>query len=286
MRSQVGKILMVASLALFLSSMALYTFIAPPNVVPTPGQVGTLATQAYCYLGVLLLASILFIIGFFWHLKDKAREEVRGGEIPLSPGSILAYVLTHRKYRLVLIASVLMYGTFYGVLTSIVAYRPDLDFSTLPGLVIPSVQPDVLTGYPLYVPEVTVFLTGHLGLIMIPLTFIMALMVSVLVGVNMSLTVFAYDSRVRGAGTNWGGQLGAVIGLFTGCPTCAGLYFFSLLGGSGAATLAVTLEYFQPLFILLSIPILIGTPYLIVRGLARVFREGCIVLPPGNHQRS
>lgn len=72
--------------------------------------------------------------------------------------------------------------------------------------------------------------------------------------------------------------MGAIVGLFTGCPTCAGVFFAYVLGGSGAVSFAALLAYYQPVFILLSIPVLLVTPYLVSRSLAKVFREGCVYL--------
>jgi hypothetical protein len=68
------------------------------------------------------------------------------------------------------------------------------------------------------------------------------------------------------------------VGLFTGCPTCAGLFFANVLGGAGAVTLATGLASYQPLFILVSLPVLAVTPYLTARSLSKVFREGCVLV--------
>jgi hypothetical protein len=72
--------------------------------------------------------------------------------------------------------------------------------------------------------------------------------------------------------------LGALVGLFTGCPTCAGLFFANAIGGTGAVSFATLLGYYQPVFIALSIPVLIVTPYLISRSLSKVIKEGCVVI--------
>ncbi len=68
------------------------------------------------------------------------------------------------------------------------------------------------------------------------------------------------------------------MGLFTGCPTCAGLFFANFLAGTGAVGFATILGYYQPAFILLSIPVLVAAPYLTSRSLSRVYREGCVFL--------
>jgi hypothetical protein len=195
----------------------------------------------------------------------------------------MSYILSQKRYAATFALGSLAYGLLFSFLTGIIAIRPNVDFSRFPGLVIPSVQPVQFVGLPFFVPEVTVFLSNHVALVLIPLTLIMMVVVSILVGVNLALSAFAYDNRAKGQGSI-GSQLGAIIGLFTGCPTCAGLYFFSLLGGSGAVSVAVTLGYYQPLFVFLSIPILLASPYLVSRSLSKVFTDGCVLVPTG-HQR-
>ena len=276
---------MLGATLLFVVATAIYSLIAFENGVLSPQVAQALTTPAYVYLLSIGLAMVIFLVGLFQYLRKRADILKAKGKILLSPGSLVPYLLSQTRYRVVLGTAAVAYGSLYGLLTSVVVFRPDLDFRSLPGLAIPSIQPDQLVGTPLYVPEVTVFLTDHLGLILIPLTILMLVAVSVLVGINLALTVFAYDNRTKGAGISWSGQLGAAIGLFTGCPTCAGLYFFSVIGGSGAASVAITLGYFQPVFVLLGIPVLLITPYLTSRALTKVFREGCVIVPQSGYHR-
>ena len=264
---------------------AVYAYLTPVSVVPSPQLASYLAAPALLYLAILIVGILVALVDLGRYSSKKASVLTGGGLIPLSPSSVGPYILGLSRYRRVFAASALLYGILYSFLTSIVVYRADISFASFPGLKIPSVQPDQLTGLPLYVPEVTVFLTDHVALVLVPLTLILMVTISVLVGFNVSLAAFAYDNRVRGGGSWWGSQLGAIIGLFTGCPTCAGLYFFSLLGGSGAVSFAVVLSYYQPVFMILSVPVLLGTPFLISRTLSRQFREGCVVVPPSGHQR-
>lgn len=78
----------------------------------------------------------------------------------------------------------------------------------------------------------------------------------------------------------WVAGIGAVVGLVTGCPTCAGLFFGGLLGGVGAVSFATLLADYQPAFIAISIPVMVATLYLISRSLSKVFKDGCLVLQP------
>jgi hypothetical protein len=285
-RSIVGRPIQVlaSSMILLAVMVTAYALIAPAGATPTPGVVDVLFVPSLWYFLLLGVGTILLMLYLSRYLRTRGNELATGGSVPLSPSHIVPFILSRRRYYLVFGLSAFLYALLYGFLTGIVAYRPGVDFSQFPGLAIPSVQPDQLVGSPLFVPELTVFLSNHVALLLIPITLIMMVVVSVLVGVNFALSVFAYDNRVRGRRGSLGGQLGALVGLFTGCPTCAGLYFFSVLGGSGAVSVAVTLDYYQPLFVILSIPVLLASPYLISRSLSKVFRDGCVVVST-SHQR-
>jgi len=275
----VGSVLLLAVI------VAIYAYFAPSTVIPSPELAAALALPAYLYLLIIAVGLVAILVDLMRYSRKKADALVRGGSVPLSPSSIGPYVLSKRRYWVVFSVSALLYGILYSFLTSVVAYRPDISFAEFPGLVIPSVQPDQLIGAPLYVPEVTVFLSDHVALVLVPLTIVLMVTISVLVGFNLALAAYAYDNRARKGNGSWVGQLGAVVGLFTGCPTCAGLYFFSLLGGSGAASFAVVLGYYQPLFVALCVPVLLATPYLISRSLAKLFKDGCVIVSPWNHHR-
>jgi hypothetical protein len=282
-RGGVYKHVLLAAVSTGGLAVAAYTLIAPPETVPSPSSTAELTAPACWYLLLLFLTLLGAVAGLLGLMKGRSSQQQESGLVPLSPTSVTPYVLSQRRYGRIFVTTAVAYGVLYSFLTGILAYRPDIDFSAFPGLAIPSAQPDQLIGAPLYVPEVTVFITNHFAMVLVPLTLILMVVVSVLVGVNSALAAFAYDNRSKGSVGMWRGQLGAIVGLFTGCPTCAGLYFYSLVGGSGAVSFAVALGYYQPLFVLLSVPVLLLSPYLISRSLSKVFRDGCIVLGEGHH---
>ena len=245
---------------------------------PTPQSVADLVPVAEVFFVVVLIAAAMVLLDLrriLIHRMEAIREE---GVAYLAPSWIIPYVLSVRRYRRYFVVSAALYGVFYAIITSMIVYQPTVDFASTYGVQVPSAQIIPIQGAPLFTPVITVYLVNHLGLLLIPLTTILLLNTSVLVGLNFALAGFAFDSRVRGAGRGWLGGIGAVVGLFTGCPTCAGLFFANFLGGTGAATFAALLGYYQPAFILLSIPVLLVAPYLTSRGLAKVFHEGCVLV--------
>ncbi len=228
---------------------------------------------------LVLVVGITLVMADLWRGARRrilvARSE---GFVPLSPGSMIPYLLSMKKYWRYFLVSSLVYGAFYSVITSMVVFQPTVDFAQAYGATYPSATITPCCGAPLFTPVITVYLVNHLGLLLIPLTVILLVTISILVGLNATMAAFAFASRARGTSRGWLGGLGAVVGLFTGCPTCAGVFFANLIGGSGAISLTTFLAYYQPVFILLSLPVLLVTPYLISRSLSKVFLRGCVVL--------
>ncbi|MDA4125258.1 MAG: hypothetical protein OK438_07430 [Thaumarchaeota archaeon] len=244
----------------------------------TPQRAAFFTLVAETYLVVLLVGVAMVFLGLREEVASRQRTTVARGVTPLSPAWLIPHVLSVKKYRRYFVAAAVLYGLFYAAITSMIVYQPGVDFGQAYGASLPSAVVTACCGAPLYSPVVTVYVVNHLGLLLIPLTVLLLLATSTLVGLNFALVAFAFDSRAKGVGRGWVGGLGAMVGLFTGCPTCAGLFFANVLGGGGAVSFAVLLAYYQPVFILLSLPVLLATPYLISRSLGRVFREGCVVL--------
>ncbi len=271
--------MVVVSTVIYVNQEGFMTFV-------TPERAAFFSLVAETYLLVLLAGVAMVFLGLRELVVKRMRAAKDQGFAWLSPTWLIPYVLSVRRYRRYFLASAALYGIFYAVITSMIVYQPTVDFGQAYGAAIPSAIVTPCCGAPLFAPVVTVYVVNHLGLLLIPLTVLLLLAISTLVGLNFALTAFAVDNRVRGAGKGWVGGLGAVVGLFTGCPTCAGLFFANVLGGSGAVSFAALLAYYQPVFILFSLPVLLVTPYLISRSLGRVFREGCVVVDSSRRSAS
>lgn len=257
---------------------AVYSYELTALAIPTPEAVSNLIPTAAVYFLVIVLCIGMVLYDARRVVSDRAAAIESKGVAPVSPGWVIPYVLSVRKYRRYFGVSTLLYGIFYAVITSMIVLQPSVDFVKAYGVSIPSASITPVAAAPLFSPVVTVYLVNHVGVLLIPLTVLLLVATSVLVGLNFALAGFAFDSRVRGAGRGWASGIGALIGLFTGCPTCAGLFFANFLGDTGAVSFATLLGYYQPAFILLSIPVLLAAPYLTSHSLSKVFREGCVFL--------
>ena len=210
----------------------------------------------------IIFLSLLFV-GYGIYRIFKAEQQLK-----TDANSLMSYITAaflDNKYWKVMAISAIIYGIFFGFLSQIFIYRYDISFSEQ-GITVPSVNVIPCCNMPGYVPMLTVFPTDHFLIMIIPINIILAVIVSVLVGFNISLTLYAFnlEKAQNTKRVSFVGSVGAISGLFVGCPTCAGSLFSMLLGYSLGTTMAV-LAPFQTLFILISIPSLILAPFLIGR---------------------
>jgi hypothetical protein len=210
----------------------------------------------------IIFLSLLFV-GYGIYRIFKAEQRLK-----TNTDSLMSYITAaflDNKYWKVMAISAIIYGIFFGFLSQIFIYRYDISFSEQ-GITVPSVNVIPCCNMPGYVPMLTVFPTDHFLIMIIPINIILAVIVSVLVGFNVSLALYAFklEKAQNTKRVSFVGSVGAISGLFVGCPTCAGSLFSMLLGYSLGTTMAV-LAPFQTLFILISIPSLILAPFLIGR---------------------
>lgn len=217
------------------------------------------ATAFYSYvaLGIAMAVAGTLLIGI--GLAKKKVEE------PGSVWTVISRALNSRPdIRVGAVAGVL-YGIAYLFVSSMVVYQPSVDFAAVYGVTAPSVSAAACCGSPGTVPELIVYLMPqwHFALQILPLDAFFAAVIPILVGFNVAVAAHALrDSGLR-SNAGWLAPVGIAAGLFTGCPTCAGLALAGALGGLGATSLAVALAPFQALFIALSIPALVASPFLV-----------------------
>lgn len=199
-------------------------------------------------------------------------EQIRTARAPAN--SLISFITgafsDRNYYWKIMIVAAVSYGIFFGFLSQILVYRADVSF-TERGIKVPSLDLIPCCAAPGYMPMATVYITDHFLILIIPLNVILATIVSLLVGFNVALSIFAF--RVKKSlqtKTSLAAGIGATSGLFVGCPTCAGSLISALLGigvaGAGGTSASV-LAPFQTLFIAASIPALVVAPFLIVRSI-------------------
>ena len=195
----------------------------------------------------------------------------------MNSNSLVYYItnaFSENKYWKVMVIAAIAYGIFFGFLSQIFIYRNDISFSQQ-GIAIPSINIVPCCNIPGYVPMFSAYVTDHFLVLLIPLNIILAVVVSGLVGFNTALGVYAFKISTKIRSTkkiSLIGSVGAAGGLFVGCPTCAGSFFSALLGFGVVGESITVLASFQTLFIGLSIPVLIITPFLVARSIRTNYR--------------
>jgi Ca2+/Na+ antiporter len=100
-----------------------------------------------------------------------------------------------------------------------------------------------------------------------------------LVGFNAVSSIYAFRlyrsekkiSRIFGEKrTKFLGILGTTTSLFAVCPTCASFYLFNVFAGSISTTIASFAVSYYALFISLSVPLLVVTPFVTAINIKRM----------------
>jgi hypothetical protein len=184
--------------------------------------------------------------------------------------SFITGAFSDLNYWKIMIVAAIGYGIFFGFLSQILVYRADVSFNER-GIKVPSLDLIPCCAAPGYMPMATLYITDHFLILIIPLNVILATIVSLLVGFNVALSIYAFRlKKSLQTKTSLAAGIGATSGLFVGCPTCAGSLISALLGigiaGAGGTSASV-LAPFQTLFIAASIPALVVAPFLIARSI-------------------
>jgi hypothetical protein len=176
-------------------------------------------------------------------------------------------VFSDNYYWKIMIVSAIGYGIIFALLSQILIYRNDVSF-VQQGVHVPSISVIPCCNIIGYVPMLSVYLTDHFLFLLIPINIVLVIVVSTLVGFNVSLNVYALKLTKKFSNSktlsSLLGSVGLTSGLFIGCPTCAGSLFSLLLGFWSGAAISI-LAYFQTVFIVICIPALIVSTILIAR---------------------
>ena len=249
-------------------AFVIYSRFTTPSSDPLAVQAQQLNNLAYAIFAITAASMASMLYGSYSIFRS---EQMRAA----GSNSLISFItgaFANRNYWRIMAVAAIGYGIFFGFLSQIFVYRADVSF-TEKGLKVPSVDMTPCCAAPGYMPMLTVYVTDHFLILVIPINVILAAVVSGLVGFNVALSVFTYRlKKLLQVNTSIAGGVGATCGLFVGCPTCAGSLLSALIGIGvvGAGTSASVLAPFQTLFIAVSIPALVAAPFLIARSIRSV----------------
>jgi hypothetical protein len=258
------------------------TVISYPSLLPTTiSSENSIWINQISYLFYILLVGsiVLTVLGIrkTLHLCGCRINSSLNLSSSFSISEIIVSIVNDKKYFRFFWPASIGYGIFYAVVSSMIIYRPD-NISNFSGVAIPSVI--VMSYGPIgYVPTIAAYFSEHIGLLVIPINLLVTLVVSTLVGFNTVLSVYAFANRPKKSITTSSGTssilsaLGATTSLFAACPTCASFYIFNIMAGSLASTIAAFAVVYYILFVVISIPLLLITPFITTLSIRRMMRS-------------
>ncbi len=252
-----GKKLIVFGFVTIAIVFLLYGRYQDPELL-TPSAIDSIQRIAYGFYIVLVLSFGAIAFGMYRYHKEKV--EIKGKDL----STIIAITTWNLKSRKIFIATFIGYGIFFSLVSGTLVYQPEISFSYHYGAEIPSGFIAPCCDGPGYMPKIIVYLTDHIGLQIIPINLVLQVIVSYLVGLNAAIAVSAYSISKKGRGAS---SIGAAAGLFIACPTCAGTFLSIFIGTASGIALSIALTQLQTLFIAISIPILLITPYVMAKKL-------------------
>jgi len=270
MRESGFRILFVGLFSMIIAFVMFSRFTVPSSDLTV--QAHQLTNLAYAVLAITAASMAAVLYGSYTVFRSEQMRTAGSNSLI----SFITGAFANRSYWKIMAVAAIGYGILFGFLSQILVYRADVSL-TERGIQVPSIDMTPCCAAPGYMPMLTIYITDHFLILVIPLNVILAAVVSALVGFNVALAVSAYRlKKSLHATTSLAGGVGATAGLFVGCPTCAGSIFSALIGigVAGAGTGASVLAPFQTLFIAASIPALVAAPLLIARSIRSVSNCG------------
>lgn len=252
-----GKKLIVLGFITIVILFLIYHRYQDPELL-TPSAIDSIQRIAYGFYITLVASFGAIAFGMYRHHKEKV--ENKGKDL----STIIALTTWNSKSRKIFVATFIGYGIFFSLVSGTLVYQPEVNFAIHYGATIPSGFIAPCCDSPGYMPKIIVYLTEHVGLQIIPINLVLQVIVSYLVGLNAAVAVNAYTISKKGRGMS---TIGAATGLFIACPTCAGTFMSIFIGTASGIALSIALTQMQTLFIAISIPVLLVTPYIIAKKL-------------------
>jgi hypothetical protein len=256
-RSQDGKKLMILGFVVIGILFVMYSRYQDPEII-TPDAFDSIQRIANGFYIIMIAALGAITYGIYLFHKYKIQKKDK------DLLTIIALTTWNSKSRKIFIVVFITYGIFFSLASGTLVYQPEVNFVKHYGATIPSGFIAPCCDQVGYMPKVIVYLTEHIGLQIIPINLLLQIIVSYLVGLNASIAISAYTISKKGRGIS---TVGAATGLFIACPTCAGTFLSVFVGTASGIALSIAFTQLQTLFIAISIPVLIITPFIMAKKL-------------------
>src|SRR5437867_6714908 len=164
----------------------IYSRLTAPSSDPLEVQARQLSSLAYAVLAMTAASPASMVYGAYRIFRAEQMRTAGSNSLI----SFITGAFVNRKYWKIMAAAAIAYGIFFSLLSQILVYRADVSFTDR-GIKVPSVDLTPCCAAPGYMPMLTVYITDHFLILVIPINVILAAVVSGLVGFNVALSVFA-----------------------------------------------------------------------------------------------
>jgi len=268
----------------FVFSSKIIQFISDLGMAVFVSLVGALFAIGYGIYLICMSERIRIIETIHPDNEVEIRKRSRRSSSMTQDFSIVVNIISQTKYLRLFLLVLVAYAVLFSFISQIIIFRPDVSFSHVYGVTVPSWKITPCCNAPGFVPMFTAYLSDNLIIFIIPVNLVLAVVLSTLVGVNIALAAYMFQNRTKKMNNKSnilysGGLGGATTGLLTACPICAGTFFSMIVGlvigassasaVAGVVTATTTLAPFQMLFIIISIPTLLISPYLTIKSLKK-----------------
>ena len=253
-RSQNNKRLIFLGLITIGILFLVYSRFENPGL--TPDAINSIERLSIVFYILIIMSFAIIGIGLRRYQKTKAVEPSQ------NPLTVICSLTVNFKAKKVFIITFIVYGIFFSMTSGILVYQPEVIFSYHYGATIPSAHITPCCGPPGYMPKFVAYLSEHVGIQVVPLNLVLQLTVSYLVATNTALAVNVISISKKTGGL---GGIGATTGLFIACPTCVGSFLSLFVGATSAVAFTIVVTELQTLFIGITIPILLLTPFILAR---------------------
>ena len=262
--SQNNKKLITIGLAAIGILFLVYSRFENPGL--TPDAISSIERLSIAFYIVIIISFVIIGIGLRGYQKIKALESSQ------NPLTIICNSTINLKAKKVFIITFIIYGIFFSMTSGILVYQPEVIFSYHYNATIPSAHITPCCGAPGYMPKFVAYMTEHIGIQIIPLNLVLQVTVSYLVATNTALAVNTISFAKKTGGL---GGIGATTGLFIACPTCVGSFLSLFVGSASAVAFTIAISELQTLFIAVTIPILLFTPFILARRINNTTNDKC-----------
>ena len=260
-----GLRIIIFSISSLIFSYVFYSKFTNPNFNDIIMFTPALFNISIGILIITFISSIAICFGL-WNLyvsKELAKKNLK---------YFISLPFKEKKYILIIILSGILYGIIFSFFSQIFVFTENGSNIVENSKFNPSIKIIPCCNSIGYVPITYVYLADYFFIFLIPINIVLVLIVSFLVGFNISLNTFMIKRLKDNNQSRVIGGIGATCGLFIGCPTCAGSVIAAIFGLSAGTTTISLLASLQTIFIVISLPALMIAPLII----AKTFRNRII----------